>query len=496
MEELLNNISQEGLLVVCIAMSVVALLLAIFITAELFISRKKKKQLEFSSSNDNTPYMEDRELNIKYDENIKYEEENSEIERQKAKEELERIKNKLIQDEVRKSLYSEENNNNVEVTNNEYHDDTLEETKEYKVFDKSNVQDTSSNINTQIVNSNDYSNNTYEEIENTVEDINNNYEANYNDNIEVTNINEELEHKEEPSIEVEQIVEAPVVTEEKPKIDKDTKEKIIDDYLNQAILKRIHEEKEKQIKLKEEIENERKILLSEDNSNIGIINKEAEELPYIEDLKQITNDEDEDVYKARREYDVDSFINEFVKEDDEDKENIEIIDNKDIILESSKEEMPQVIEESKEIDQKPSVYEELEEENAIISYDELLKATKFGFTDEEMANYKDEEGAIISIDELETLYKEVNEIAKNDNRLDFSKIDFKTVDELPEISSEKKFKKSEIISPVFGEIKEKEEKKEDKEEEIEIISLSALSEEIKKTNDFLATLKDLQKNLE
>ena len=29
-----------------------------------------------------------------------------------------------------------------------------------------------------------------------------------------------------------------------------------------------------------------------------------------------------------------------------------------------------------------SVYEELEEENAIISYDELMKATNFGYTDD------------------------------------------------------------------------------------------------------------------
>ena len=85
---------------------------------------------------------------------------------------------------------------------------------------------------------------------------------------------------------------------------------------------------------------------------------------------------------------------------------------------------------------------------------------------------------------------EANKMTK-ENKLDFSNIKFKKVEDLPKISEEKKFKKSDIISPVYGQI--------DNEKDIELehtLNLNKLSEEIKKTNEFLATLKDLQKNLE
>jgi len=134
-----------------------------------------------------------------------------------------------------------------------------------------------------------------------------------------------------------------------------------------------------------------------------------------------------------------------------------------------------------------SVYEELEEENAIISYDELKKATNFGYTDEEMDKYVDENDAIISITELEKLYKESNNIKE----VELKEFEFKRVEDLPKISEEKKFQSTPFISPVYGIGVT--------EESISLeqtANLEKLNEEIKKTNEFLKALKELKKNLQ
>lgn len=140
-----------------------------------------------------------------------------------------------------------------------------------------------------------------------------------------------------------------------------------------------------------------------------------------------------------------------------------------------------------ESNNKLSFYEELEEENAIISYDELKKSSTFGYTDEEMDKYVDEKDAIISIEELERLYKESNAIKD----VELSQFDIKHVEDLPEISSDKKFQSSPFISPVYGIGMN--------EESIQLeqtANLEKLNEEIRKTNEFLKTLKELRKNLQ
>ena len=88
-----------------------------------------------------------------------------------------------------------------------------------------------------------------------------------------------------------------------------------------------------------------------------------------------------------------------------------------------------------------------------------------------MDNYVDEKDAIISLDEFEKLYKEVNKIAKNDNSLDLTNIDLNKKEEVETVKIEKPNSTDEV-------------------------TITKLSDEIKKTNDFLQTLKDLQKNLE
>lgn len=140
-------------------------------------------------------------------------------------------------------------------------------------------------------------------------------------------------------------------------------------------------------------------------------------------------------------------------------------------------------------------FEEEEEENAIISYDELKKATNFGYTDEEMDKYVDEKDAIISIAELEKLYKESTalnmETVEDNEEVELKSFDIKRVEDLPEISSEKKFQSTPFISPVYG-IGTTEESLELE----QTANLAKLNEEIKKTNEFLKALKELKKNLQ
>ena len=134
-----------------------------------------------------------------------------------------------------------------------------------------------------------------------------------------------------------------------------------------------------------------------------------------------------------------------------------------------------------------STFENQEEENAIISYDELKKSTSFGYTDEEMERYADEKDAIISIEELEKLYKESGEISEEK----IPTFDIKRVEDLPEISDDKKFQSTPFISPVYG-IGVSEENLQLE----QTANLEKLNEEIKKTNEFLKALKELKKNLQ
>ncbi len=126
-----------------------------------------------------------------------------------------------------------------------------------------------------------------------------------------------------------------------------------------------------------------------------------------------------------------------------------------------------------------SLYEELEEENAIISYEEMKKVAEENTEDK----YIDEQTAIISIKELEKLYEEMNTL--NEVQL----VDFNSIPKQEESDTNKKFQNSPVISPVYGV---------DNPNDMVLdntADLEKLNEEIKKTNEFLKTLKELRKNL-
>ncbi len=180
-------------------------------------------------------------------------------------------------------------------------------------------------------------------------------------------------------------------------------------------------------------------------------------------------------------------------------------------------------------------YEDLQEESAIISLEELVKKSKELYENNEKTQYIDDNTVPISLDELArqagktgAIYTEnfeisdaVNEVELNDNVSDVLPVtnnvvaEVKAVDAptvmqpatnkvvLEDFSSVKvplsnesktyKFKSSPIISPIYG-IENKE-----KDTDIELentANYEKLDQEIKKTNEFLMTLRELQKKLD
>lgn len=164
-------------------------------------------------------------------------------------------------------------------------------------------------------------------------------------------------------------------------------------------------------------------------------------------------------------------------------------------------------------------YEEIQEKEAIISLDELLKRSKEMYENNEISQYEDEGNEPISLMDLEKKFAEAQELVEqiSTNKVDEPVMIAENVDEdailklqetlatvqieqtkpvevaRPAYQGEGKFKISPVISPIYG-IENKGEY-----ESIELentANYEKLDEEIKKTNEFLMTLKELQKNLE
>lgn len=185
-----------------------------------------------------------------------------------------------------------------------------------------------------------------------------------------------------------------------------------------------------------------------------------------------------------------------------------------------------------------TAYEEEQEENAIISLDELVAKSKEMYEANEITQYADEGNEPISLEDLERRMNKINEevIAIENETIesledtsfdtpvitetfdlnevipqleeiieqepqqmrldDFDSIKVEPAVEekvepvRPAYQSTKKFERSPVISPIYG-IQRK--------DDIELentANYEKLDEEIKKTNEFLMTLRELQKNLD
>lgn len=181
------------------------------------------------------------------------------------------------------------------------------------------------------------------------------------------------------------------------------------------------------------------------------------------------------------------------------------------------EELEKAEEEPKNIDL--TSYEEAQERDAIISLDELIKKSKEMYESNEITQYEDEGNEPISLADLEKRIKEnsvVEEITPNEvyeepvlEPITVESLEEKQVPEQmvlddfvnvkaepvkkPVYQENVKYKPSPIISPIFGI------EKTPSQSDIELENTATyekLDEEIKKTNEFLMTLKELQKHLD
>ena len=196
----------------------------------------------------------------------------------------------------------------------------------------------------------------------------------------------------------------------------------------------------------------------------------------------------------------------------------EVIKYKDEVYTESeaKAELERITEELKKLENEDKTenieltkFEEEQEENAIISLDELIAKGKTITEQNEVTQYQDDGNEPISIQELEERYRkekeqvevlEVEEEPKTE-KPKLSIDDFLSAKEkVPSINeayTEKKstYHPSPIISPIYG-IEEEPVRKNTTLELENTTNLQKFDEEIRKTNEFLSKLKELQQKLD
>lgn len=181
-------------------------------------------------------------------------------------------------------------------------------------------------------------------------------------------------------------------------------------------------------------------------------------------------------------------------------------------IELLKAQKQQKVEESKNIEL--TEFEEEQEKNAIISVEELMKKSDILYEQNETTQYADEGNEPISLKDLERRMNNIKEEAKaldikqqepeiiESTPIEISKEetnkvvldDFYSIDKTKAYNDDHIFKSSPIISPIFG--IEKQHTNDNSLELENTANYEKLDEEIKKTNEFLGKLRELQKNLD
>ena len=196
----------------------------------------------------------------------------------------------------------------------------------------------------------------------------------------------------------------------------------------------------------------------------------------------------------------------------------EVIKYKDEVYTESeaKKELERITEELKKLENEDksenielTKFETEQEENAIISLDELIAKGKTITEQNEVREYQDDGNEPISIQELEERYKKEKkeiEVLEEEPKLEKTKLSiddflsakpYEKAVPLKEAYTEKKstYHPSPIISPIYG-IEEEPVRKNTTLELENTANLQKFDEEIRKTNEFLSKLKELQEKLD
>ena len=173
-------------------------------------------------------------------------------------------------------------------------------------------------------------------------------------------------------------------------------------------------------------------------------------------------------------------------------------------------ERQQVLDESNNI--KPgepelTKFEIEQEENAIISLDELMERANDIYQNNEVVQYEDEGNEPITLDDLKARWEQeqakINAITSEEEKKEEVVVEVKPEEKevkqvvFPTMERITKFENSPIISPVYGIERKEEDIISNTELELEnTADYEKFDEEIRKTNEFIATLKELQKKLD
>lgn len=244
-----------------------------------------------------------------------------------------------------------------------------------------------------------------------------------------------------------------------------------------------------------------KLVLKDENNNITDVFKEnlSEEvdLSKTKDLGEYTtsldndsknsditeikyvDEDDEELEKTKAQLELKNLKEELLKAELKEKTAAE----KAVMIGDEEEQIPTI---ENSIDQ----FELSQEENAIISLDQFNKVSDKIYNDNEITQYKDEGNEPISIQELEKLYNSNETVIKDDINTDVKEEKIATAEAI-----QSKFKSSPIISPVFG-IDDGDDENINNMALENTANLDKLNEEIRKTNEFLNTLRELRKNLQ
>ncbi len=298
----------------------------------------------------------------------------------------------------------------------------------------------------------------------------------------VLDLNKELE-KEEAKESVEKPIPAQIVKEEKEVVKEEKKEDALPAKEVSAITPSTNTVKEDEIE----------VLDIPDIPVIPVVSKEAGQKEVVNDVKEEKQDIKANVSEIRKEPVEENKGNIVYAETIEPKKEDAIKELEDTITKLEEEDG-----EDKNIPL--TEFEKMQEDTAIISIDELMKKAEESYdeNDKYEASYQDEGNEPITIEELE-----LKRNAANNEKIEKEEINEKVKEEMnssitpaskrPEIASERKFKRSPVISPVFGIIR-----KEKTVNELELentANYEKLDEEIRKTNEFMGTLKELKKKL-
>lgn len=268
-------------------------------------------------------------------------------------------------------------------------------------------------------------------------------------------------------------------------------------------------------KLVEQIKDEVEIVPEEENTEPVLQVIEEDKVEEI-DVKALIDEANKKIQQEIENETIEEPLQEVIEAKEEISEPVEVLDEElsytsiepDISV--AKEELHKITEELKEQEEKVEEviensrltdYELEQEQTAIISLEELVKKSKELYEANELTQYNDEGNEPISISDLEVISgREAEPITepfeiKNVVTEESKKVvldDFNTIKTTVEPEA-KKFKSSPIISPIYG--IEKQEVSNDLELE-NTADYEKLDAEIRKTNEFLMTLKELQNKLD